>query len=153
MKVYNQSDELAKKLEASIDNTLTSMALFKKFKLQNPDVLSKIQTFIVDTEFKLEDAREARCAIDVVNFRRELTEYRSLALILNKSNPMATMCNELKDSFRKLSEAEGVMQNARLNLLKAEKILNVRKSEAQNEAAENFDILKKNKLSRQVSVV
>lgn len=150
MKVYSDSSSIAKGLEASIDAVLSNIALHKKFELQNSEVLANIQKYIITTEFEIEDAKKNRCVEDLVTLNQKMTEFQSLAKILDMADPQKQMCLDLKEMFRKLAEVEGVLQNARPNLLKAEDALNWQKARAQNDAAEIFDDIKKGDLADDV---
>lgn len=151
MKVYNESSALAKSLEQSIDVTLGSIALARKFKLGNTELLANIQRFVVETEFKLEDARKNRCIDEVVMLNQRMMEFQSLAKILDKANPQQQVCLDLKQMFEKIAEIEGVLQNARPNLLKAEEALNWQKARAQNESIKSMQKIRDGKLSESVA--
>lgn len=150
MKVYEDSSKISKGLEMSIDSALASMALHKKFQLENSEVLSNIQKYILETEFQIEDAKKNRCIEDLVPLNQKLVEFQSLAKILDMADPQKKMCLSLKEMFQKLAEVEGVLQNARPNLLKAEEALNWQLAREQNEGAEILDDIQKGKLSKQV---
>lgn len=150
MKVYSDSSTISKGLEASIDSVLANLALHKKFQLQNSEVLANIQKYVITTEFEIEDARKNKCVDDLVKLNQKMTEFQSLAKILDMADPQKQMCIDLKEMFRKLAEVEGVLQNARPNLLKAEDALNWQKARAQNEGAEIFDDIKKGDLAEDV---
>lgn len=150
MKVYSDSSAISKGLEASIDSVLSNLALHKKFQLENSEVLANIQKYVITTEFEIEDARKNKCVDDLVKLNQKMTEFQSLAKILDMADPQKQMCIDLKEMFRKLAEVEGVLQNARPNLLKAEDALNWQKARAQNEGAEIFDDIKKGGLAEDV---
>lgn len=150
MKVYSDSTAISKGLEASIDSVLANLALHKKFQLQNSEVLANIQKYVITTEFEIEDARKNKCVDDLVTLNQKMTEFQSLAKILDMADPQKQMCIDLKEMFRKLAEIEGVLQNARPNLLKAEDALNWQKARQQNEGAEIFDDIKKGDLADDV---
>lgn len=150
MKVYDDSSKIAKGLEASIDTVLSNMALHKKFSLENSEVLGNIQKFILTTEFEIEDAKKNRCIEDLVTLNQKMVEFKSLAKILDMADPQKQMCLDLKEMFRKIAEIEGVLQNARPNLLKAEEALNYQKAKAQNDGAETLDDIQKGKVAKNV---
>lgn len=150
MKVYSDSTLISKGLEASIDSVLANLALHKKFKLQNSEVLANIQKYIITTEFEIEDARKNKCVDDLVTLNQKMTEFQSLAKILDMADPQKQMCIDLKEMFRKLAEIEGVLQNARPNLLKAEDALNWQKARAQNDSIDTLDEIKKGDLAEDV---
>lgn len=150
MSVYQESSDIAKKLEASIDNVLANIELHQKFALDNSDLLANIQRFIVKTEFEIEDARRDRCVDKMVELNQRMVELNSLSKLLGMVDPQKQLCLDLNEMFRKLAEVEGILQNARPNLLKAEEALNWQKARAQNQADSIFDDIKKGKLSRSV---
>ncbi|WP_408096848.1 hypothetical protein ACJVC5_17555 [Peredibacter sp. HCB2-198] len=150
MKVYEDTSKISKGLELSIDSALASMALHKKFQLENSEVLANIQKYILETEFQIEDAKKNRCIEELVPLNQKLVEFQSLAKILDMADPQKKMCLDLKEMFRKLAEVEGVLQNARPNLLKAEEALNWQLAREQNEGAEILEDIQKGKLAKEV---
>ncbi len=151
MKIYDDSAKLAQELEKSIDATLNGIALHKKFKLDNSEVLANIQKHIITTEFEIEDARRDRCVDDLVGLNQKMVEFQSLAKILDMVNPQKKMCQDLKETFRRLAEVEGILQSARPNLLKAEEALVEQKSKSQNESAKIMDKIRDGKLAKKVA--
>lgn len=151
MQVYDQSSKLGADLEKRIDNILASMELHNRFKLQNSEVLENIQRYVINTNFAVEDATACRDTDKLIDLNRQLTEYQSLAKILDVPNPLQKMCTDLKESFDKLAEIEGILQNARPNLLKAEAALTRRRSDNQNDAAKAFDRLRNGNMSEEVA--
>ncbi|MES2528701.1 MAG: hypothetical protein V4598_16575 [Bdellovibrionota bacterium] len=151
MQVYDQSSKLSEELEKRIDNILASMELHARFRLNNSDVLENLQRNIITTGFELEDATACRDADKMIDLNRQLVEYRSLATILDVPNPLQKMCTDLRESFRKLAEIEGMLQNARPNLLKAEAALNNTRARNQNDAAKAIDRLQDGDLYQDVS--
>jgi hypothetical protein len=141
MQVYEQSSKLSLELEKRIDNILASMELHKRFKLENADVLENLQRYVIDTNFKIEDANACRDTDKLLDLNRQLVEYQSLSKILDVPNPLKKMCEDMKESFQKLAEIEGILQNARPNLLKAEEALTNRRARNQNKAAKTIDRL------------
>jgi hypothetical protein len=150
MKVYGDSSQIAKKLEISIDGVLNSMALHDKFKLDNSDIMTHIQKVIIETQFDIDDATKNRCVEDLIGFNQNMVEYQSLAKILSMANPQKKMCTDLAEMFRKLAEIEGVLQNARPNLLKAEEALNWQKARSQNKGAKTLAKIREGDLAREV---
>ncbi|WPU63831.1 gluzincin family metallopeptidase [Peredibacter starrii] len=150
MKVYEDSSKISKGLELSIDSALANMALHKKFQLENSEVLANIQKYILETEFQIEDAKKNRCVEELIPLNQKLVEFHSLAKILDMADPQKKMCLDLKELFRKLAQVEGVLQNARPNLLKAEEALNWQIARDQNDGAEILEDIRKGKLSKEV---
>lgn len=152
MKVYDESSQLAKNLEISIDAVLANLALKDKFKMDNSELLGNIQKFIIKTEFEIEDLKKKEnkneCIDDLVGLNQKLLEFKSLAKILDINNPQETMCLQLKDMFTKIAEVEGVLQNARPNLIKAEDALNWDKSRNQNKALKVMDNIRGGDVAR-----
>lgn len=66
-------------------------------------------------------------------------------------NPQAKMCSDLKEAFRKLAEIEGLLQNSRPHLLKAQEALVENKKKGQEEAAEVLSEIREGKLAEKVS--
>lgn len=150
MKVYEDSSKISQALEMSIDSALANMALHKKFKLENSEVLANIQKYILETEFQIEDAKKNRCIDELVPLNQKLVEFQSMAKILDLADPQKKMCLDIKEMFRKLAEVEGLLQNSRPNLLKAEEALNWKLSREQNQGAKIFGNIRDGKLADKV---
>ena len=161
-KAWLENTKKMRGLEATIDQTLRSMELSKRFGIRNPDLMQKLKIQIKDYGLKLK-AREEKAASlpegscdrqkvleEAVKFEDEIAELKLLADIFNRADPLRQTCKLLRDSLRQLAEVEGLLQRARPNILKAERVVNNLVFEGQKDAIETMDDLRKNKMSRQV---
>lgn len=149
-KAWYEGSKKLKGLEQTIDQTLRAIELSKKFDLSNPLLIRKLDIKILDYEDRLKAQRQLASSYEqgscdrekayakVLDFKNEITELKTIVQIMNQADPLIKACKTLKDALRELVEAEGILQRARPNILKAEKLVNKKLFQSQKDAAETM---------------